>query len=81
MTLRKERGMMLKKPEKKEEYETCTRCGGLGRTPNHPHIKAHTCPTCCGVGKIIRPDYKQHNLEDVCKEITNADVIEIKESP
>ena len=48
-------------PEKKNEFETCTKCGGLGRIPNHPHIKAHTCDKCNGSRKIIRVDYKAHN--------------------
>jgi|GEM_PF-6344184 len=37
---------------KEIKYETCTRCGGLGRTPNHPHIIAHICERCKGVGKV-----------------------------
>lgn len=45
-------------PEKKEEIETCSKCGGLGRNPNHPHILATTCKRCNGTSKIVREDYK-----------------------
>ena len=48
-------------PEKKEETETCTKCGGLGKRPNHPHIVAHTCERCKGRGKVDRNDYKYQN--------------------
>lgn len=34
--------------------ETCTNCGGLGKTPNHPHILAKRCERCKGSGKITR---------------------------
>ncbi len=48
-------------PKEKEEWETCTKCGGLGRVPNHPHILAHTCDKCNGNKKIHRIDYKFMN--------------------
>jgi protein gp37 len=32
--------------------ETCTHCGGIGATPNHPHIVAKTCTKCNGTGKV-----------------------------
>jgi len=51
----------MKKPEKKNEFETCTSCGGIGSVPNHPHIIAHKCERCKGSGKVERSDYKQYN--------------------
>ena len=48
-------------PEKKKEYETCTQCGGLGLTPNHPHIEAKRCLACNGAKKVPRNDYKMWN--------------------
>jgi protein gp37 len=35
--------------------ETCTNCGGIGRTPNHPHILAKICHRCGGTGKVYYP--------------------------
>ena len=35
-----------------DKIETCTRCGGIGRVPNHPHIVAHRCSNCGGTGKV-----------------------------
>lgn len=52
----------VRKPERKEEYETCLNCGGLGRTPNHPHILAKQCNNCRGTGKKLRPDYVFANV-------------------
>ena len=36
-------------------FETCTCCGGIGRVPNHSHIKATACKRCEGTGMILRP--------------------------
>lgn len=35
--------------------ETCTNCGGIGRTPNHPHILVKICHRCGGTGKVYYP--------------------------
>lgn len=51
-----------KVPKEKEETETCTACGGIGKSPNHPHILANICNKCSGTGKIKRNDYCQYNL-------------------
>ena len=48
-------------PEKKEEAETCSKCGGCGRFPSHPHIESKRCEKCGGIGKVPRNDYKQFN--------------------
>ena len=47
--------------KEKEVLETCTKCGGLGKIPNHPHIPARVCDKCNGARKIIREDYKLYN--------------------
>ena len=56
-------------PKEKEEFETCTKCGGIGRTPNHPHILAKRCDRCGGSGKVARTDYKIYNQAiDLCQQ-------------
>lgn len=47
--------------KKKEEWETCTFCGGIGFTPNLPHHESHLCGRCNGNRKIERKDYKLYN--------------------
>ena len=47
-------GRVGKSEREKDLIETCTQCGGIGRTPNHPHIEAKRCQRCGGSGKINR---------------------------
>lgn len=44
--------------KKKEEWETCTACGGMGFVPNLPNRESYVCGRCNGNKKIERMDYR-----------------------
>lgn len=69
----------MMKPEQGQEIEeTCTRCGGLGYTPNLPHVIAKKCPRCKGVGKLnrellLKAHYRKQAIEEFLGEIEKCE--------
>lgn len=57
--------------EERKKNETCTKCGGLGRIPNHPHVESHTCDRCGGGGKVFVEEKKESELWRILLKLLN----------